>query len=257
MAELSLRERLQPSLLDRLVDEERLLIQYDVRLSLSALHCVGISERDLVDILCAQGLERDSRPSAAGDNLLHLRFFAPHGRVSLSRLKTLTLKPPAGAQDVALQTLCSIDAQAITNDTPESGDQRFASMRRLREYVCRDLALLLNSTGLDEALDLTRYPEVQRSVLNYGMPSLAGRAAMAIDIEGTARAIAEAIRRFEPRLTSVRVTPDPQTDGEEHQLSFRIEAELWGQPSSQHLVLRTQIDPESGDVNVRDAGIGR
>jgi type VI secretion system protein ImpF len=252
MAELSLRERLQPALLDRLVDEERLLVRYDVRLSRDGLQKVGIPERDLIEILRAQGLERDgASPSPAGDTL-QLRFFAPYGRISLAQLKSLTLKPPSAVKGVALQTLCSIEAQTFTNDTPESGDRRFASMRRLREYVCRDLALLLNSTGLDETIDLARYPEVKRSVLNFGMPSLAGRAAVAIDVESTARAIEEVIRRFEPRLTAVRVIPDTET-GDGHSLSFRIEAELWGQPSSQHLVLRTQISTESGDVNVLDS----
>jgi type VI secretion system protein ImpF len=257
MAELSLRERLQPALLDRLVDEERLLVQYDIRIARAGLQRVGIPERDLIEILRAQGLERDGAPSSPAGDTLQLRFFAPYGRVSLSQLKSLVLKPPAAGQGVALQTLCNIEAQTITNDTPESGDRRFASMRRLREYVCRDLAYLLNSTGIDDTVDLERYPEVRRSVLNYGMPSLAGRAAVAIDVEATARAIEEVIRRFEPRLTAVRVTPDAQADGDGHQLSFRIEAELWGQPSSQHLVLRTQINPESGDVNVRDSGGGR
>jgi len=254
MAELSLRERLQPALLDRLVDEERLLVQYDVRVSRAGLQRLGIPERDLVEILRAQGLQRGEGSSPPGDEL-QLRFFAPYGRVTLSQLKALTLKPPGAAQGVALQTFCSIDAQTITNDTPESGERRFASMRRLREYVCRDLAVLLNSTGIDQVVDLTRYPEVRRSVLNYGMPSLAGRAAVAVDVEGTARAIEDVIRRYEPRLTAVRVLPDAE-DGDGHSLSFRIEAELWGQPAPQHLVLRTRINTESGDVNVLDT-VGR
>jgi predicted component of type VI protein secretion system len=36
-------------------------------------------------------------------------------------------------------------------------------------------------------------------------------------------------------------------------LSFKIDAELWGQPVAQHLVLRTSIDVDTGDVRISDA----
>ena len=255
MTELSLRERLQPALLDRLVDEERLLVQYEIRVSRAELRRLGIPERDLIEILRAQGLERDARDAPpAAEDLLQLRFAAPYGRISLAQLKALTLTPPAARQGLPLQSFCTIEAQTIANDTTESSERRFASMRRLREYVCRDLAWLLNSTGIDETVDLTRYPDVQRSVLNYGMPSLAGRAVVAVDVPATARAIEEVIRRYEPRLMQVRVTPDTERSGDGHQLSFRIEADLWGQPGPQHLVLHTRISTESGDVSIAEAG---
>jgi predicted component of type VI protein secretion system len=38
-------------------------------------------------------------------------------------------------------------------------------------------------------------------------------------------------------------------------LAFRIEAQLWGQPAPQHLVLRTSIDIDSGDVSIADSGV--
>jgi type VI secretion system protein ImpF len=242
MAELSLRERLQPALLDRLLDDERLLVQYEISVSRAELKRIGIPERDLIEILRAQGLDRDGKQETpATEDLLRLRFAAPYGRVTLAQLKSLTLTSPASRQGLALQTFCTIEAQTMANDTQESNERRFGSMRRLREYVCRDLAWLLNSTGIDEIVDLSRYPEVQR-------------AAVSIDVEATARAIEEVIRRYEPRLTHVRVTPDSEKAGDGHQLSFRIEADLWGQPASQHLVLRTHISTESGDVNVTESG---
>ena len=253
MAELSLRERLQPALLDRLLDEERLLVLYSVEVAKAEFRRLGVSERDFVEILLAQGLHPvpAEPPSAAADRI-HLQFSAPHGRASLSQIKSLILKPPGAPQGIALQSFCTIEAKTVVNTTPESGE-RFASMRRLREYVCRDLALLLNSSGIGQTVDLTRFPQVRHSVLNYGMPSLAGRSAAAVDVERTARAIEEVIHCFEPRLTRVQVTPDAE-GGDAHQLSFRIEADLWGQPAPLHLVLRTRINTESGDVNVADSG---
>jgi hypothetical protein len=41
---------------------------------------------------------------------------------------------------------------------------------------------------------------------------------------------------------------------ETHVLAFRIEAQLWGQPAVQHLVLRTSDDVDSGSVNDADGG---
>jgi type VI secretion system protein ImpF len=52
----------------------------------------------------------------------------------------------------------------------ESREQRVISPRKLKEYVIRDLAWLLNACDLDSVVDLTPYPEVERSVLNRRCP---------------------------------------------------------------------------------------
>jgi type VI secretion system protein ImpF len=160
-------------------------------------------------------------------------------------------------QGVALQSFCEILPRAIVNNAAEAGDRKAISMRRLRDYVCRDLGALLNCASLDAAVDLAPYPEVRTSVLNFGMPSLAGRAARSVDPHQIAATIEAAIRRFEPRLSALRVTPEMGEEGSEtHVLAFRIEAQLWGQPAPQQLVLRTRIDVDSGSVDVADAGVG-
>jgi type VI secretion system protein ImpF len=185
-----------------------------------------------------------------------LSLSAPYGRVGLSQIKSLVIKPPKMPDGVAIQAFCRVEGHTVTNDALETSDRRHVSMRRLRECVCRDLTALLNSTALSASIDLDAYPEVQRSVLNYGMPALTGRSAATVDVQRTARLIEEVIRRFEPRLTRVHVVPDSgrEKGSDGHQLGFRIEADLWGQPVPQHLVLRTRISTESGDVSVADTG---
>jgi type VI secretion system protein ImpF len=216
---------------------------------------LGLSAKDLTEILIAQGLQAMPAPPDAPDRVV-LSFSAPYGRVSLSHIRSLVLKPPKQPSGVALQAFCKIEGRTVTNDALETNERRYTSMRRLRECVCRDLAVLLNSTALSASIDLEAYPEVQGSVLNYGMPALSGRTAATIDTQRTARIIEEVIRRFEPRLRRVHVVPDSgrEKDSDGHQLGFRIEAELWGQPVPQHLVLRTRISTESGDVSVADSG---
>jgi type VI secretion system protein ImpF len=89
------------------------------------------------------------------------------------------------------------------------------------------------------------------------MPSLAGRSARSADPQQIAATIQSAVQRFEPRLSHVRVTPEMGEEGNEtHVLAFRIDAQLWGQPMPQQLVLRTSIDIDSGNVSLAESGPG-
>jgi type VI secretion system protein ImpF len=141
----------------------------------------------------------------------------------------------------------------------ESREKRILSPARLRECVRRDLTWLLNTTHLAALQDLTEQPEVQRSVLNYGMPDFAGRTASTVDVRTMERLIARVIADFEPRLlknsVKVWVIADPDTMNH-NAMCFQIEAELWAQPLPLRLFLRTEIDLESGAATVVDTGQG-
>jgi type VI secretion system protein ImpF len=256
MAELSLRERLQPALLDRLIDEERLLTLYSLTFERARLMRLGILEGDLRGLLLAQGLTpvASAGVNAMGD-LLELRFCAPVGRVSISQLNAVLVKPPGAPEGVLLERLCDIEGRNVLNESAETPEQRFATGRRLREIVSRDLALLLNASSLEATDDLDALPFVRSSVLNFGMPSLAGRAASSVSAEQLARRIEAVIRNFEPRLTKVRVSHDPEIErAQEPEMSFRIDAQLWSQPAPHQVVLHTRINTESGEVRVNDPG---
>jgi type VI secretion system protein ImpF len=139
----------------------------------------------------------------------------------------------------------------------ESRDKRILSPARLRECVRRDLTWLLNTTHLAALQDLTEQPEVERSVLNYGMPDFAGRTASSVDVRAMERTISRVIAEFEPRLlkSSVRVRVIADPDKMSHNaMCFQIEAELWAQPLPLRLFLRTEIDLESGAATVIDTG---
>ncbi|MEJ1354416.1 MAG: type VI secretion system baseplate subunit TssE [Candidatus Sedimenticola sp. (ex Thyasira tokunagai)] len=147
----------------------------------------------------------------------------------------------------------------LTDDTPdkkqESRDQRVLSMRKLREGVLRDLSWLLNSVNLSAVQDLDEYPEVARSVVNYGMPDLAGHTASGVDIHALERLLRQAILDFEPRLmrNTVKVRlrlADSQMN--HNAMTFDIEGELWAQPVPLHMFMKTEIDLEVGQVTVSD-----
>ena len=152
----------------------------------------------------------------------------------------------------------------LTDDEPdarqESRDKRVLSPARLRECVRRDLTWLFNTTSLSVVEEMASSPAVLASVVNYGMPDLAGRTASSVDVRALEQIICKVIWDFEPRLikssVKVRIVADEQKMNHNAML-FDIEAELWAQPLPLRLFLRTEIDLEHGGVAVSDLGQGR
>lgn len=147
----------------------------------------------------------------------------------------------------------------LTDEEPErsteSRDQRVLSASRLRAALLRDLAWLLNTGHFETVTDLEDYPEVRRSVLNYGIPDLSGLTIAGADTAAIERAVQQAIAQFEPRITqrSLRVTVQKmEGEMERNAMVFRIEGELWAKPSPQALYLKTEVDLETGDVTVNE-----
>lgn len=251
MAELSLKDRLQPALLDRLTDDERTVTVFRLTLDHERLRAHGLSEPDVERALGLQGLRPVGPSVSVGPDATMRDYQAvvrSSGQVSP---RALRVRAASGPPDIPLTEFCQIEATASVNSQLESPERRAMSMSRLREAVLRDLGWLFNASGMDDIVDLEPYPEVRRSVLNFGLRSLAGRPVSSIDLHDVCRRIRDAITFFEPRLSHVRVTPEIR-DGPDAGLtvSFLVEAELWGQPMAQQLSLRTSIDVESGDVVV-------
>jgi type VI secretion system protein ImpF len=149
----------------------------------------------------------------------------------------------------------------LTDNDPEkkqeSRDTRVLSPSKLRDCVRRDLAWLLNTTHVQATQALDDYPLVAHSVLNFGMPDLAGRTTSGVDTSVLEQSIRRAILDFEPRLVakSLRVKLFVEERQMNHNaMSFDIEAELWAQPLPLRLFLRTAVDLESGTVEVTDRG---
>jgi type VI secretion system protein ImpF len=259
MAELGLREQLQPGLLDRLLDDERFVTLIQVCARGAELERLRLKPSELGEILKARGLKPLPSKFGQGAKLeadeQEFWFSSPGRSVGLQQLKESTLRPPGAPAGVTLQSFCRVHAHAVLNSQLEALDRGAFNMRKLRESVFRDLRWLLNSMSLDTTEELSRYPYVERSVLNYGIPALAGKAVSSIDARLTAERITLAIRNFEPRLSKVRVTPEKRAMGNnEFALEFKIEAELWGQPAPQQLLMTTRIDLDTGQVSVAEGG---
>ena len=144
----------------------------------------------------------------------------------------------------------------LTDDAPtvltEPREARVLTKGQLRTAVLRDLAALMNAICLGAGDDLSAYPEVERSVLNYGMPAFAGETASTLDVHDLEEGIRSAILRFEPRvLPNSLLVEAMATDnglGWHNVVSVRISAQVWAQPVPLELLLRTEVDLETGEV---------
>jgi len=146
----------------------------------------------------------------------------------------------------------------LTDDEPgskkESRDKRVLSTYRLRQSVLRDISWLLNTDSLESVVDLSEYPAVASSVLNYGIKDLAGHTSSGADVSIIEKDLKLAVSLFEPRILPNTLTIQVLSSEEMnlHAMSFDIEGYLWSQPLPLHLYLRTEIDTISGDVSLRD-----
>ncbi|MBL8347639.1 MAG: type VI secretion system baseplate subunit TssE [Rubrivivax sp.] len=142
----------------------------------------------------------------------------------------------------------------LTRDEGEAA--RVISKSELRQAVLRDLSWLFNATQPHADWNEQR-PALAGTVLNYGMPALAGRQLSKLDIARLERTIAETIRRFEPRILadtlSVHAVEPTSVLDTHNMIEFEIRGQLWAQPVPLELLLRTQMDLEAGQVEVREA----
>lgn len=138
----------------------------------------------------------------------------------------------------------------------EGRDERVLSRAQLRASVLRDLTWLLNSTNLASSVDLSAYPFAADSTVNYGLAALAGNTVAGLEIAEVERILKEAILRFEPRLlphtVSVRGITAKDPTGHHNILSLEITGELWSQPYPLELLIKTDMDLESGEIRVAE-----
>jgi type VI secretion system protein ImpF len=138
----------------------------------------------------------------------------------------------------------------------EPREARVMNKAQLREAVLRDLAWLFNTTKLDSHQDFIGFDLAERSVINFGLPALSGETASTLDVIELERSIKQAIIDFEPRIapSSLQVealVTDLQLD-RHNVISVQIRGELWAYPVPLELLLRTDVDLETGQVEIRD-----
>lgn len=130
----------------------------------------------------------------------------------------------------------------------------------LREAVRRDIEALFNVERYESGVQLTDlerkgyaspqeviadFPQVRRSVINYGVPSFSGRSMSDFDLAALAKELREVIAVFEPRLKrdTIRVKV---AQGDRTGMRIEIDAMLMLSPVPERLRLSTMIDLDNG-----------
>jgi type VI secretion system protein ImpF len=150
---------------------------------------------------------------------------------------------------------CLLDR--LTDDQPtvqvESRSQRVVSSARFRDGVLRDLRWIFNCQRHREDEGMKEFPQVDRSVLNYGIRDFAGMFSESGDVREVEREIVETLLFFEPRIIpqslQVKVFRDEETGPQRspHRINLQISADLWAQPLPEKFFAKTVIDLETGD----------
>lgn len=140
----------------------------------------------------------------------------------------------------------------------EARESAMLTHAELRKAVLRDLRWLLNTVNLQTTDDLSPYRCIPNSTLNYGVRAMAGKRMSEIDWVDVEDSIRNAIAAFEPRIldssVEVRCVTDTGTLEHHNVLSLEIKGVLWCVPYPMEFLFRTDIDLESGHMDLRDLG---
>lgn len=121
----------------------------------------------------------------------------------------------------------------------------------LRRQVQRDLEALMNAVAMESTVDLTGFPEVRRSILNFGCPDISTRTIDEARIEEVREEIAAAVRCFEPRLIrdTVKVTREAVED-DDLRLRYVVRADLACMPFAVPVQFVADVELDSGSVTL-------
>ena len=141
----------------------------------------------------------------------------------------------------------------------EAPAERTITKAKLRQSVLRDLRWLLNANaGLSHLTDEGPLAHVRSSTLNFGSRSLSGQLVSKVELVDLERSIYQAIIDFEPRILpdTLRVSAIAKGDPlEQHNvLEFEIYGQLWAQPFPLELLLKTDLDLETGLIELWEGG---
>lgn len=166
-----------------------------------------------------------------------------------------TLAPQERLQPALLDRLIDDDP----DKTAETREARLITVRRLRAAVLRDLEWLFNCSRIaDSELEPDRYPHAARSTLAYGLPALAGNTVSGMDVGSLESRIRSAIIEFEPRMVAstlqVRALMSEKSMDHHNQIQVEIRGSLWSVPVPIEILLRTNLDLESGEIRIEDIG---
>jgi type VI secretion system protein ImpF len=143
-----------------------------------------------------------------------------------------------------------LDADPGTPEPPQPSAA--VALELLHRAVRRDLEAVLNARRRRRPVPM-ELEELVVSPLNYGIPDpTSGAYAVPARRQALAREVEATIRRFEPRLMSVRVELVGSEDELGRALRLKVDAMLRADPVPEPVSFETLLEPVSRDVTVRE-----
>ena len=129
-------------------------------------------------------------------------------------------------------------------------------LKQLRNSIRRDLELLLN-TRFYISKPPDNFPELNRSLLNYGLPDLASVNIIDIDKRNEfSRHLEATLNYFEPRFKSVKVSFIDNFEKSDRTLRFRIDAVIYADPLPEAIVFDSILESATRTVSVKEVSHG-
>lgn len=161
-----------------------------------------------------------------------------------------------GARDTLQPALLDRLTDNDSGRKVEGREDRVISRTQLRAFVLRDLSWLFNTTNLSAEVDFTGHPLAEQSTINYGLIPLSGKLLSSLDLTELEEVMRQTIIRFEPRILphTLTVRGLPASDALTHHnvFSFEISGSLWAHPYPLELLLKTDVDLESGEIRIAE-----
>ena len=226
----AVREAVQPSLWDRLLDELHDLGAEAAALRRELVRALG--DEAGVETLLAGGARAIATEPRLDDD-------ARRRALRLGRIVQRQHRLQEGGVIVTSDVL----REAVRCDI----EMLFNIERLEADYLLSEHETVLTQNPADLLRD---YPEIRRSVLNYGVPSFSGRRGSDFDKEALARELKEVLAIFEPRLRrdSIRVSV---STSDKTGLRIQIDALLMLTPVPERLRLSRMIDLDNGRAMTR------
>ncbi len=125
-------------------------------------------------------------------------------------------------------------------------------IKQLRNSVRRDLECLLN-TRYHVTAPPDEFSEVEKSLINYGLPDLATiNIADAKKRDEFTTNLQKTLAEYEPRFKSVKVSYIDNKDDTDRTLRFRIDAVIYADPLPQVVVFDSILESVTRTVTVKE-----
>ncbi|MFT6986132.1 MAG: type VI secretion system protein ImpF [Psychromonas sp.] len=130
-------------------------------------------------------------------------------------------------------------------------------VKQLRVSIRRDLEALLN-TRFHLIQPSSDFPEIDKSIFNYGLPDLATVNIMDIDRRNKfITHLENTLKTYEPRFKSVRVSFIENADNVDRTLRFRLDTVVYADPIPEVVVYDSILDSVTRSVSVKELSYGR